>query len=324
MNTKEAIQKIQKSNTPQLSISSMYHDSNFFEHSQRLAKILAASDFVPDTFKGNVPNCWLAVWKGLQYEIDPLAVMGSMYVIHGRPAMDAKFVISMLHRSGRIRGQLKWHFKGTGDNLTCTCVAISSDDGSEQTLSMSIADAKAHGWYAKKGSKWPLMPEQMLRYRTGSWLINAYYPEVLLGMMTAEEVRDEMAVDVTPTPEPEEDKSVEALLASGKKKKAAKKKQEPTPEPDIIVEEHINEETGEITEQKVESSTEPDPSYIDSLFERIEELSINAKLSKVNPATRTSPFTDVTRDFEQKFNKDIGEMNGDELQEFIEELESNL
>jgi hypothetical protein len=55
---------------------------------------------------------------------------------------------------------------------------------------VSIALAKKEGWYAKQGSKWVTMPQQMLMYRAASWFVRAYAPELAMGLQTAEEIRD--------------------------------------------------------------------------------------------------------------------------------------
>jgi hypothetical protein len=50
--------------------------------------------------------------------------------------------------------------------------------------------ARSEGWITKNGSKWKTMPEQMLRYRAATFFARAYCPELTMGMMTNDEVRD--------------------------------------------------------------------------------------------------------------------------------------
>ena len=40
------------------------------------------------------------------------------------------------------------------------------------------------------------MPEQMLRYRSATWLIRLHCPEVLLGMQASEEIQDVQLTNV--------------------------------------------------------------------------------------------------------------------------------
>jgi hypothetical protein len=57
--------------------------------------------------------------------------------------------------------------------------------------------AKAEGWFDKSGSKWKTMPEQMLRYRSASFFVRAYAPELSLGIATDDEARDVIDAEST-------------------------------------------------------------------------------------------------------------------------------
>ena len=60
--------------------------------------------------------------------------------------------------------------------------------------------AVKEGWYQKNGSKWQTMAGQMLRYRAAAFFGRIYAPEILMGIYSADEVRD--FIDVTPEPQP--------------------------------------------------------------------------------------------------------------------------
>ena len=50
--------------------------------------------------------------------------------------------------------------------------------------------AKAEGWLDKSGSKWKTMPQQMLQYRAASFFARVFCPDILMGVQTADEIRD--------------------------------------------------------------------------------------------------------------------------------------
>jgi hypothetical protein len=58
--------------------------------------------------------------------------------------------------------------------------------------------AEAEGWTKKAGSKWLTMPDQMFAYRSAAWLIRRVCPEVVMGMMTAEECAELSPIDDRP------------------------------------------------------------------------------------------------------------------------------
>lgn len=163
-----------------------------FELTQRVAKMFATSTVVPDTFKGNIGNCAIALEMAARMGASPLMVMQNLDVIYGRPSWRAKFLIGCFNQCGRFEA-LSYEFSGTKGKDDWTCVGISKDLSTGKPIrgpEVSIAMAKAEGWYDKKGSKWKTIPELMLRYRSGAWLINTTAPEISLGLLTDDEIRD--------------------------------------------------------------------------------------------------------------------------------------
>lgn len=77
------------------------------------------------------------------------------------------------------------------DNVVCVAYAIEKATGKELVSPpVSIRMAVGEGWYSKDGSKWPTMPELMLRYRAASYWVSTFAPEMAMGFRTTEEARD--------------------------------------------------------------------------------------------------------------------------------------
>ena len=72
-----------------------------FEQAQRIGKALASSPFVPEQLR-DVGSCMIAIDLANRIGAAPLAVMQNMYVVHGRPAFEAKFVISCVNTCGKF------------------------------------------------------------------------------------------------------------------------------------------------------------------------------------------------------------------------------
>lgn len=182
---------------------------------QRTAKLFASSDIVPTQFKGNLPNCVIAVDMALRMGANPLMVCQNLYVVHGRPAWSAQFLIATLNQSGRFSA-LRYEFQGKEGTDEWGCRAVATELSNNEKLTgplITIALSKKEKWYEKSGSKWQTMPELMLRYRAASWFVRSYAPEIAMGLSTAEEVRDtydlERAQDGTYTVDLEALKAVE-------------------------------------------------------------------------------------------------------------------
>jgi hypothetical protein len=166
-----------------------------FELAQRMAKALASSSLVPESYRGNIPNCLIALEVAQRTGSSPLAVMQNLYVVKGKPSFSAQFIIGALNACGRF-SPLRFEVTGKGDDRGCTAWAMDLATGERiEGPRVSMAMAKAEGWHGKEGSKWKTMPELMLRYRAASFFGRLYAPDLLLGMHSVDERLD---IDVDP------------------------------------------------------------------------------------------------------------------------------
>lgn len=169
-----------------------------FELMQRQAKLLASSTLVPKEYQGNLSNCVIALNMANRMNADPLMVMQNLYIVHGKPGWSSQFLISTFNASGRFSAiRYEWVGKEGTDSWGCRAWAIEKATGERLEGSIvTIEIAKKEGWYSKNGSKWQTMPGQMLMYRSASWFIRAYAPEIAMGMHTEDEI-----IDMTETAE---------------------------------------------------------------------------------------------------------------------------
>jgi hypothetical protein len=207
--------------TPQQQPLSAFSSENAFVSVQRMAKALASSTLVPDSYRGeaNLGNCIIALELSQRIGASVMAVMQSMVPIHGKPTWSASFLIATVNSCGRFSPmRFRWVGKEGTDDWGCRAFAVEREGNLELVGALvTIAMAKAEGWYGKSGSKWKTMPEQMLQYRAAAFWCRAYAPEIALGMHTSEEIHDTQVaqqvvqpsvattvtssvVDVTPTP----------------------------------------------------------------------------------------------------------------------------
>ena len=155
-----------------------------FEIMQRMAKMYTESTIVPDTYKGNIGNCVIALDMAMRMGCNPLMCMQNLYIVHGNPAFSSKFLIATINASGRF-SPLRYEFKGVEGtpDYGCRCVAYESGDKEHKEPLhgdwITIAMADKEGWTKKNGSKWQSMPSQMLRYRAAAFWQRVYCPEIL-------------------------------------------------------------------------------------------------------------------------------------------------
>ena len=166
-----------------------------FETQQRIAVALSKGTMVPKEYQGNVANCYIALDVAQRMTISVLTVMQNLNVIHGKPSWSSTFLIASINATGDYQ-PLEYEFCGEpgADSYGCRLVAYAKSD-TERVRPIfgewvTIGIAKAEGWYDRSGSKWRTMPGQMLRYRAAAWWQRAHRPELSLGFLTTEEVRE--------------------------------------------------------------------------------------------------------------------------------------
>lgn len=201
---------------------------------QRVCKLFASSELVPDMYKATeknpiekaMANCMIAIEIAQRIGASPLMVMQNMVPVYGKPSWSSKFLVATVNTCGRFN-PLQYRFTEKGmlgmvdytdyvwDNATRSkravtkqfdgkkvmdieCVAFTTAKGSDKVLEsspVSIRLAIQEGWYTKNGSKWQTMTKQMLMYRAASFWTSAYAPELSMGMKTIEENQDIQDVD---------------------------------------------------------------------------------------------------------------------------------
>lgn len=169
---------------------SIYNSPETFENAQRISKMLASSNIVPEQYQNNIANTMVALEMANRMQVSPLMVMQNLDIIHGKPAFNSKFTAAMVNGCGKYES-LRYTYTGEGDKRQC--VAHTKDLRTGEVLTgppVSIAMAKAEGWWTKKGSKWPTMPDLMLSYRAATFWCRLYEPGLTMGLPTSDELYD--------------------------------------------------------------------------------------------------------------------------------------
>jgi hypothetical protein len=161
------------------------HDGAALDHRYRLAKAFSMSGMVPPHFQGKPEACLVAMLYAEQLGEHPMLLFQEMSVINGRPNTSSRFAISRANKSGLLQGPITWKAKGQGDALEVTATATMRETGEVITATVTMKEAIADNWV--KNPKYRSIPEQMLRWRAATRLINLYIPEVLFGLGVREE-----------------------------------------------------------------------------------------------------------------------------------------
>lgn len=178
--------------TQQQAVSPFFSTASF-EEAQRMGAMLAAANMgVPREYQNNLPNCVVAIEYAHRLGVSPIMVMQNTDVIHGKAAPKATFIIALVNASGKFSDDLQFEYfgqKGT-DSRGCFAWTKRKDGSKVEGSEVTVAMAKAEGWYGKPGSKWPNMTDQMLAYRAASFFSRIHCPNVTMGMQSSDEIED--------------------------------------------------------------------------------------------------------------------------------------
>lgn len=169
----------------------IFGTSDNFIMAMQMAKALASSTIVPQTFQKNDANCLIAIEQAQRLRVSPLMVMQNLYVIQGRPSWSSKFLIAAINNSEKFDMELQFDEAKDKNGKPFSCTAWTMKNGRRvEGMEVNMDMAKDEGWLGKNGSKWKTMPQLMLRYRAASFFSSLNCPELTMGLYTKEEMQD--------------------------------------------------------------------------------------------------------------------------------------
>lgn len=168
----------------------MWNDTKLFTTTYKMAKIVAASDIVPQAYRGKEGNCLIAIDMANRMGISPAAVMQNSQVINNNFSWKGSACKSLVDGCGKYKSSRYVEVGERGkDNWGYYLEAITKNGDIVKGITVTIATAKAEGWY-ERNPKWKSLTELMLKYRCASFFAKTECPSVLMGFQTTEELQD--------------------------------------------------------------------------------------------------------------------------------------
>jgi hypothetical protein len=159
-----------------------------FDDAYRFAKMVAASDFAPKDFKNKPESCLLAIQHGSEVGLSPMQSLQSIACINGRPSVWGDAALALVMGSP-VCEHVRESIEGDGDSMVATCQAKRRGYENPTVARFSVADAKKAGLWGKAGP-WTQYPKRMLQLRARGFALRDAFPDVLKGLVTAEEAQD--------------------------------------------------------------------------------------------------------------------------------------
>lgn len=177
-----------------------WNDIETFEKYQRMAKLLMSSEIAPQSYRGKLADCFIAIDMANRMGVSPIVVMQNSQIVRGNFSWKGSACKAMIDGCGRYKEPSKYIEVGERDKDSWGYYlqAIEKDGTVVKGVKVDIAMAKSEGWYQKDGSKWKTMPELMLKYRAAAFFLRTECPSLAMGFLTTEEQEDIAKPQVNP------------------------------------------------------------------------------------------------------------------------------
>lgn len=155
-------------------------------------KMAANSKFVPKDFMGRPEDCALAAQFGAEIGLGPMQALQSIAVVNGRPTVWGDAALALVRSSPACGGVVEG-IEGDGEQRRGFC-EVTRKGEPPQRRTFSVADAKRARLWGKTGP-WTDYPDRMLQLRARGFALRDVFPDVLRGLVTAEEAQDYRVVE---------------------------------------------------------------------------------------------------------------------------------
>lgn len=152
------------------------------------SKMLADSSMVPRAYQGKPQDIMVCVQWGYEIGLAPMQALQNIAVINGKPSVYGDAAMALVQASPVCEG-VEEYMEGEGTpNPVAVCIA-NRKGRKPVTARFSVEDAKRAGLWGKQGP-WQAYPKRMLAMRARGFALRDAFPDVLKGLITAEEAQD--------------------------------------------------------------------------------------------------------------------------------------
>lgn len=159
------------------------------------AKLIAVSKLVPKDYQGSPEDVLVAMQKGMELGLTPMASLSTIAVINGRPAMWGDGMLGLVKRHPQHVATEEYLTVEENGGMTATCICKRANEP-DVIRTFSEADARTAGLLGKAGP-WKQYPKRMLQMRARTFALRDMWADVFAGLTSAEEVVDYSPIEVS-------------------------------------------------------------------------------------------------------------------------------
>jgi hypothetical protein len=154
----------------------------------QFSDMLASSSMVPKAYQGKPQDILVCVQWGYEMGLAPMQALQNIAVINGKPSVYGDAMMALVQASA-VCEDVEEFFENEGTpNPVAVCIA-KRKNRKPVVAKFSVEDAKRAGLWAKQGP-WSAYPKRMMQMRARGFALRDAFPDVLKGLITAEEAQD--------------------------------------------------------------------------------------------------------------------------------------
>lgn len=170
------------------------------------SKLMAASgSAVPKHLRGQPGACLGIVSDALRMGVNPYALARKSYFVNDQLAYEAQVFMAIINVASVLKSRPDLAFEGEGLERRCIVTATFREDGKERLYK----SPRIHDIQPRNSPLWKSDPDQQLSYYSLRAFARRWLPEVVMGFVDVDELREAAMTDVTPKAAPD-DAPVEA------------------------------------------------------------------------------------------------------------------
>ena len=165
----------------------------------QFSEMLAGSSMVPKAYQGKPQDILVCVQWGYEIGLAPMQALQNIAVINGKPSVYGDAALALVQASDVCESVEEMIENEGTANPVAVCIA-KRFNRPPVISRFSVEDAKRAGLWGKQGP-WQAYPKRMLQMRARGFALRDAFPDVLRGLITAEEAQDypqQRERDITP------------------------------------------------------------------------------------------------------------------------------
>lgn len=158
------------------------------------AKLMSLSkQAVPPHCRETPGVCLALTLQAIEWRMSPFAVANKSYVVNDRVSYESQLIHAVIEQRAPIVGRLRHEFHGEGNDRTCRVWAKERETGEE----LSYTSPKISTITPKNSPLWKTKPDLQLFYNTSRDWARVYYPDVIMGVYSDDELPALVNIDAT-------------------------------------------------------------------------------------------------------------------------------